>query len=246
MENRKQRLINSLSLAIVELKNNTIHYDWRHQESCNCGVVAQAVLGTTPAKVRELWLEASGKLRIIESIKPDEEPFDRTWQNAVKNLCPMTGEPMVKVFKMLFDAGLTKSDIVHLEYMDNPAILKRSGINIKEKVSFKSSKKVMESKTIMVKHPFYLLRILGVMQTKEVQVEVVEYVDKKTGYYASRNNLVLYLTAWVSILKEGTKYKESDTLSEVAATDLEHELLVAVANEDFEYAAALRDKINVK
>lgn len=248
MESKKQKLIRGLNLVINALKNNTIHYEWTEQHSCNCGVVAQSILGRNKVEINQYWVEASGKLGQFET---DKKKIDRTWQNAVKHLCPITGEPMAEIFKKLFEAGLSKSDIVHLEYMDNKAILDRSGINMKIRKTIKE--KVFEKtveETEIQKHPNFFLRLFG----KKIEVKVKKDVFKEVSsektvdddnYHTRRGNLIKYLTAWVLILQEGIKYTESE-LSDLNASQLENELLVAVAEENYEYATVLRDKLNFK
>lgn len=248
METKKQKLIKGLNLVINALKNNTIHYELTEQHSCNCGVVAQSILGKNKAELNSYWVEASNKLTQFET---DKKKIDRTWQNAVKHLCPITGEPMADVFRKLFEAGLSKSDIVHLEYMDNKAILSRSGIKMKINKTFKE-KVFVETieKTIIQNHPNFFLRIFG----KKIEVKVTEDVFKEVSsekvvednqYHTRQHNLVKYLTAWVLILEEGVKHTETE-LEGLNASQLENELLVAVAEENYEYATVLRDKLNFK
>src|SRR5271165_6450143 len=111
MNAKKQKLIKALNLAINALKNDTVHYSWQHQNSCNCGIVAQAILGKNKQQINSLWANVETKLEEI-NIK------EYTWRNGVKHLCPITGEPLVDVFSKLFESGLSKEDIVHLEYMN--------------------------------------------------------------------------------------------------------------------------------
>lgn len=248
METKKIKLIKGLNLAINALKNNTIHYEWTSQSSCNCGIVSQAILGKNKKEIHDLWGEASIKMQDFET---DKVKIDKTWQNAVKYLCPITGEPTVDVFRKLFDAGLSKSDIVHLEYMDNKAILERSGIN--KKIKKITTEKVLEKtieETEIKKHPNFFLRIFGKKVQEKVKKDVFREVSSEKIvnddlYHTRQGNLIKYLTAWVLILEEGIKYKESD-LNDLNVFQLENELLVAVAEENYEYASVLRDKLNFK
>ncbi len=228
METKKEKLIAGLSLAISALKDNTIHYDWVEQDSCNCGVVAQAITGLSRPDLRKMWNEVSGAL---DGIKKDGKAINKTWQNGVKHLCPITGQPTVDIFKILFAQGLSKSDIVHLEYMDNPAILAKSGIstnNLQVKIKVKQP----------VPHSFPLFRWLKI-KGKEVEVEAIE----NSSFFTNKGNLILYLTAWVQILKEGGKL---EPMSNLSVTELQKELLIAIAEDNFEYACVLRDKINIR
>lgn len=240
MENKKDKLIKSLNLVINSLKNDTIHYDWESQSSCNCGIVAQAITGMNRKEIAQAYGEVNTALKNID------KDISRTWKNGVKYFCPITGEPMFKIFKDLFDNGLTKEDIVHLEFMDNPAILERSGIKTHEIETYYTS--VKDSVVVTqeaIPHPNFFLRLFGytkIVENEEITYKKVEKTRKNSiKYYKKKGSLIKYLQAWVSILEEGSKGEELDNTSRV---DLEHELLVAVTEENFELAADLRDKIN--
>ena len=122
---KKEKLIGSLNVAISALKNDTVLYDWNSQSSCNCGVVSQAVLGKTNKQVGELFQEINKGLHGYET---EEKKIRRTWKNGVKYLCPITGKSNIQILDDLNNAGMSKEDIVHLEYMDNDAILAKSGV----------------------------------------------------------------------------------------------------------------------
>ena len=241
MQERKQKLIAALNLAVSALKNNTIYYNWERQESCNCGVVAQAVLGKSAQQVKDLWLKST-ETRI--KVKRPDEKIDPTWQDSVKHLCPMTGEPLTEVFKQLFSAGLSKEDIVHLEYMDNPAILKRSGINTKKTIPDTQTKKVKVKKDVITSKPF--LGIFGKVKIKSIEVEEEQIVNIDKGYYQSKENLILYLSAWLQILKTGSEITEANTtdINSLTTIELESELLNAVAEENYEYATKIKEQLN--
>lgn len=241
MDNKKNKLIKTLNLVINSLKNDTIHYSWQTPSSCNCGIVAQAITGKNSFEISEDFKEVSNKLKEIDSEMP------KTWKNGVKYFCPISGEPMLKIFKELFDNGLTKEDIVHLEYMDNPAILERSGIQThimeQDNIRVKDDVTVREE---VVPHSNFFMRLLGytkVIEHEEITYRYIENTKKvKTNYFTEKESLIKYLQAWVSILEEGSK---GESIDDNSLVDLEHELLVAVTNEDYEKAANLRDKINV-
>lgn len=205
METRKSKLIKSLKLAINALKNDTIFYDWHNQESCNCGVVAQAILGKDSDEIEQSFLKITEalekKAKRLKGDEDDEEDgkIDSTWKNAVKHLCSITGKSNIEILNNLIESGLEKDDIVHLEYLENEAILEKSEINTEDE-----------------------------------------------NYFKDKENLILYLSAWVKILEEGVRYKKGDILTERSLAELQTELLNAKAEENFEYAAELRDEINLR
>lgn len=237
---KKEKLIKALNIVINSLKNDTIHYSWESQSSCNCGIVAQAITGKNKEEVQELFNDVSSKLHDIN------KDIQRTWKNGVKYLCPITGEPTSEIFKELFKNGLSREDIVHLEYMDNPAILERSKIETIEQE--KETKRVVDTETsneILVPHSNFFMRLLGYTEYKTLtttsykEIEVTN--DVEIEYHTEQENLIKYLQAWVSILNEGSRGEGLDNTSEI---DLEHELLIAVTEEDYDKAILLRDKLN--
>jgi hypothetical protein len=115
------KLAAALKIAINALEKDFVYYKWKTQESCNCGVVVQAILGKTESEVKELFNEAYKEI-----------PYrldDLTWRGVAQFSCSITGQPMTRVFKILAKNGLRPEDVVHLEYLNNPAILEIAGIN---------------------------------------------------------------------------------------------------------------------
>lgn len=245
MNARKKNLMDNLQIVISGLKNNTIHHNWLRQESCNCGVVAQAILGIGPLKLKEYFVETNMfKRNVLASYSGmKESEVHMTWQNAVKAYCPITGEPLITVFKKLRDAGLTSDDIVHLEHMTNPIILKRAAIpmEIKKVFKVKTGTNTVKSKTFFGK--------LFNKSSEEPVYEQQERMVQDHDYYTRPQNLIKYLTAWVQILKEGENTTVSAEFDIEGATvsdldNMESELINVLAEEKYERAAKLRDKIN--
>lgn len=228
--NRKEKLINSLNIAIKSLQNDSVLYDWQKQSSCNAGIVAQAVLDKTPQEISEM------RDSLFKNIP---QKIDNTWKNAIKYGCSVTGKSMYEIINQLTDAGLTKEDIVHLEYLENPAILEKSGIE-KETI-YKEVKVREEVVETVLPHSNFFKRMLG---KTEISVTTTPIFEKEiigskypTNFYAKKENLIKYLSAWVTILKEEPKMNTEET-------NLEAQLLNAIADEDYELASSLRDKIN--
>lgn len=231
--NRKENLIKSLKVATNALKNDTIHYNWKEQESCNMGVVSQAVLNKTSVEISK---DSNPMFKKLDKI--DKERIQHTWKNAVKYTCSITGKKIPKIIKELEQAGISREDIVHLEYLENPAILVLSGID-KEAV-YGDVVVGKENKMVKVAHPNFFLSFLGIKVSVLKEIDVIEnkIIDYEypEDYYKKKENLIKYLVAWVSIL-------ENDNSFENVKDDLEAKLINAVVDEDYESAAILRDKI---
>ena len=230
MKSRKQQLIDSLNRAIYSLKNNIVTYRWEKQGQCNCGIVLQAVLGEDRFQIQNRFREESKLLSLL----PNNSQFqssDRTWRNIVKNTCSATGIPTDGILKMLYDKGLSPEDIVHLEYMSNNTILEKANIsktNIQEYV-------FVEEDIREIKIDTFFGKLFGL---KKIEKSEAKWEWQSVEYYRSKENLIKYITAWKEILKEDLS-KEQDNKN-----TWNKQLLQAVADEDYEFAVVLRDKIN--
>lgn len=241
---RKEKLIQALRVAIDALQNETIFYDWKTQDSCNMGVVAQAILNVDAQKLNELRKPLFNKLNNVNQKRKQnkEEKLDKTWKNAIQQGCPITGEKLPKIIQRLEECGMTRADMVHLEYLENPAILKLSGI---QKIP---KQKRIQVDTIQKQIPagwFGILGLFGIKKTIQKPVyEIKTIYTYPEHYYVEKENVIKYLSAWLSILlDENMSIKHDDDKHLETELNLERELLLAVVNEDYEKAATLRDNI---
>lgn len=234
---RKTHLINSLEIAIEALENNTTYYDWKEQDSCNAGIVSQAVLRCTREELEIKRFSIFEKLKNVNDGKNESEKLSLTWRNAIQVACPLTGKTNYEIIEDLEKGGLSKKDIVHLEYLDNPAILSQSGIEkekreIREIVRYDSE--VVKDESSFFKKLFKTTKV----ESKPVyKITVIEEKYPK-NYFTKKENLVKYLKAWVKILKK------ENVLEMNTRESLEAELLVSLADENYEKASELKNQIN--
>ena len=227
MNTRKEKLVTSLNVAIRALETGTVCYNWTEQDSCNCGVVAQAILGVT-ATTLNCRIKAEGLFNhdnFTSNKRKQGWEGGPTWQNAVKTWCPITNAPLKNIFIELEQAGLGKEDICHLEYMDNQAILKRAGLSELRNAKPNLIKKI---------HKFIANSAIGKLFKMEQQHK----------FYANQDNLIKYLKGWVSILSE--EQPETSDFKDCDVNNLNERLLCAVAEEDYTTAATIRDTINTR
>jgi hypothetical protein len=93
---------------------NAGHYhNWGAVSTCNCGVLAQVLMGKTREDLRDL----QGK----------SENFIGTYTAMARRVlaCPSTDIPFATVVRTLFNVGLTQKDINQLEYLTNPDVAER-------------------------------------------------------------------------------------------------------------------------
>lgn len=237
------KLQEALKVVIKSLKNDTIHYDWSNPNTCNCGLVAQALLHDSGLDVKK---NVNKWCNDLEKIDPEKFKKEKMWKNAVKYLCPVTGMSNYDIFNELFRRGLTREDIVHLEYMENEAIVKRSGLATR---TIKRSRQVDNGRTLekirYVKHSNPIKAFFGLKQEETYQEPVLdtekyeEIAHDCEFDFKSKENLIKYLTAWLEIISED-KISDIESLSK---TELEGELLKALSTEDYETAGKIRDQI---
>lgn len=121
------KLVPALKLVINSLEKDIIKYDWSNHCMCNCGLVIQSILNTDKKTVEELFAYV--------------EDNGNTWKDSVQVYCNASGLPTHVIFQLLYNKGFGPEDIVHLEYLSNPAILEIAKIDktIKSYYAIKSN-----------------------------------------------------------------------------------------------------------
>ncbi len=223
---RKEKLINSLTRAVHSLKNDIVKYDWLEQESCNCGIVLQAILGVNAQE-----LSAKFAKELFKADPKDEFRHTKTWLGLVQHTCSSTGIPTEGLLLELFENGMSPEDISHLEYLSNPAILEKGKISL-NRVKIQ---RYVPRKTEKVVGKGFFNQLFNIKYEKAVKAH---YKDKQVAYNECPENLIKYLIAWKEILKEELP------VSVNTKDGWERKLLQAVADEDYALAAEMRDKIN--
>jgi hypothetical protein len=125
---KMQNLINSLKKAVKALKEDSVYYNWSNQCHCNAGIVCQAALGINAEQLEESKEELFGKLERINKTLSSNKKITQSWKNAIHYSCPLTGQSYPQIIKDLESIGITKEDIINLEYLSNPVILANSSI----------------------------------------------------------------------------------------------------------------------
>lgn len=102
---------------IVELLRETAErldqgarYEWGHMGRCNCGHLVQTL---TDMSDREISFSVDNQL--------DE------WSEHAKSYCAETGSPVEDIFHALAQVGFSHEDVVRLERLSDPRVLKHLG-----------------------------------------------------------------------------------------------------------------------
>lgn len=101
-------LIASLHRTVVSLRKSK-QYQWGHMGGCNCGHLAQEVTNFSRKEIHA---------RALRSRSGD-------WNEQLIDYCPTSGLPMDEVIGEMLAAGLDSQDLMHLERLSDPLILRQ-------------------------------------------------------------------------------------------------------------------------
>lgn len=100
-------LVQALRTTAARLREGA-PFAWGHMGRCNCGHLAQTLTRRTAAELHAAAQERSGD-----------------WREQTREYCPTSGLAIDAILAQLLDAGLTLSDLRHLEELSDPVVLAR-------------------------------------------------------------------------------------------------------------------------
>lgn len=83
-----------------------VHYAWGHHGACNCGNLLQVITHLDEADILTRAHTGAGE-----------------WTEIAEETCAVSGAPVGLLLSTLEAAGLTPTDIHHIEYLDDRAVL---------------------------------------------------------------------------------------------------------------------------
>lgn len=101
----------ALALALREAARkleNGAHYAWGHHGACNCGHLLQVITQLDEKEILAHAHSGAGE-----------------WTEIAAESCQVTGAPVNLLLNKLEAAGLTPTDIHHIEYLDDKSVLHR-------------------------------------------------------------------------------------------------------------------------
>ncbi len=98
-------LINALRETAVRLRNGA-YYAWGHHGGCNCGNLVQVLADLSKEEVLAIAHTAPGE-----------------WTEIAAESCSITHLPLMDLMRRLEGAGLTPTDIHHIEYLTDRKVL---------------------------------------------------------------------------------------------------------------------------
>ena len=99
-------LVDALRTTADRLRNGA-RYTWGRHGHCNCGNLAQTLTGFSAAEIERYNLSGAGE-----------------WTELAQDYCDISRAPEALVLHKLMDAGLTPTDVHHLEFLTDKAVLK--------------------------------------------------------------------------------------------------------------------------
>jgi len=121
MANPTPELILGIRKTIQKLKNGA-PYQWGHMGACNCGNLAQELTKLTKGEIHTYAMQRNGD-----------------WNEQLIDYCPSSGYPMDLMVSKMLDTGLTLDDLMHLEKLSDPEILRLLPVHKRQTIS-KNSK----------------------------------------------------------------------------------------------------------
>jgi len=136
MARATRRLILVLRQTAARVADQQVTYRWSHFAHCNCGHLAQTITGLAPAEIQQRallragdWAQQAERI-ILAPDYGDRPPLDEgCFEPPEVERCSVSGAPLDEVFAAMFELGLTRDDIAHLERLSDPAIRRHMGTN---------------------------------------------------------------------------------------------------------------------
>lgn len=207
----KTKLITALRTAATALENGTFAYDWGRANSCNCGIIASTLLHKS--------------IDSLKPIMPVMEQDHGSWRETVGRHCPVTGMSENVVLRAMQEAGMSQLDIVQLEDLSNPEVLKRFEVTTKQ-----TKTKVVGYRTEVTQHPIrrtfmQVLRRSPIQhESRESQVPIEKREEVMVPVKVRRDDkshAIAYMRAWADLLNEQGKQDAPEsplTMTEIPAT----------------------------
>lgn len=93
--------------AVAQQLRDGAPYAWGHHGQCNCGHLAQIATSFSADEIQRFAHTGAGE-----------------WTELAESHCTTTGAPVDLLVQKLMEIGLTPTDIHHLEYLNDKAVLK--------------------------------------------------------------------------------------------------------------------------
>jgi hypothetical protein len=133
MANPTPELILGIRKTIKKLKNG-VPYQWGHMGACNCGNLAQELTKLNKGEIHAYAMQRHGD-----------------WNEQLIDYCPTSGYPMDLMVGKMLETGLTLDDLMHLENLSDPEILKFIAAEKRQHISKNNKSDVIQYLEVWVR-----------------------------------------------------------------------------------------------
>lgn len=127
------RLVVALRETAARLASPAAVYRWSHFGHCNCGHLAQTITGLPARTIYQAafrrpgdWGQQAAALDVPDfGDRPAND--EGAWEPEGTDHCAATGSPLEVVLGAMYDVGLERRDIEHLEDLSDERVLRRLG-----------------------------------------------------------------------------------------------------------------------
>ena len=175
----KQKLIDAIDAVIKELEAGTLSHNWREYHACNIGLIARVITGKSGKDITD-------ELTVIKKDYSEAGlgSDNNHWSDYVEYFCPISGLSKVELFRTLQEVGMSREDMMHLEYLSDPKVLAKT-------------------KRVVTKQQYHFFGLFkGVAEKNEFDMTKDDEGGEIEDYYEETDNFLLYLKKWKEILLE--------------------------------------------
>ena len=104
---KNPKLKNAIESTIDRLKREDTPYSWGHFGKCNCGHLAQTITNNSAKEIHQSASLLGGD-----------------WGVRAEEYCPVSRYLIDDIIRQLLTIGLEQEDIIHLENLSDPKVLK--------------------------------------------------------------------------------------------------------------------------
>jgi hypothetical protein len=115
------RLLRGLQDTIARLTQSDAPYNWCHQGHCNCGHLAQSLTQYDASQIHHYAIQKRGD-----------------WDQHTLDHCTTSQHPIDWMISDMLQAGLSLTDLRHLERLSDPQLLARMPLERRRNLNYKN------------------------------------------------------------------------------------------------------------
>jgi hypothetical protein len=178
------KLIDALRVVSNSLVEGSIEYNWHKISQDNIGILAQAITRTDRVSLFEEYLKDLS-VKVAKRKRTNNVP---SWTEMAGEYWPMTGAPIAPIFIELHQAGMKRSDIYDLEFLNGKIAMLAEISEESREMEFKQE----------------ITRTRGFWMFKKEYTKTVTKTED-AEFYKFPDNLLKYYKAWIKHLEKPSR-----------------------------------------